>query len=246
MARPRAGSGIGEDAGRGASGSGRVRRKGWFVAVEGGEGAGKSTQAALLAEWLRDRGVACTLAREPGSTALGEAIREVVLARTDLDMPAESELLLILAARAAFVRDVVDPALARGDVVIADRFDLSTLAYQGYGRGLDLSLVRAAMEIVAGDLRPDLYVVLDVPVEAGAARRRVAGTKADRIEEAGARFLRAVRDGYVALAETEERVELVNGLGTPDQVRRRILDCLRRRLPAVFDILGGGAAGVER
>ncbi len=127
-----------------------------FIVIEGGEGAGKSTQAALLAEWLRERGVACTLARKPGSTALGEAIREVVLARTDLDMPAESELLLILAARAAFVRDVVDPALARGDVVIADRFDLSTLAYQGYGRGLNLSLVRAAMEIVVGDLRPDL------------------------------------------------------------------------------------------
>lgn len=207
---------------------------GCFVVLEGGEGAGKSTQAALLAEWLRDRGVHCTLAREPGSTGVGEAIREVVLARTDLDMPAESELLLILAARAAFVREVVRPALARGEVVIADRFDLSTLAYQGYGRGLDLSRVRAAMRIATGDLRPDLYLVLDVPVEEGVARRRAAGGSEDRIEGAGAGFLRAVRDGYVELAGAEERVELVSGLGTPDQVQTRILDCLSRRLPDAF------------
>ena len=208
--------------------------KGCFVVLEGGEGAGKSTQAALLARWLRDRGVPCTLAREPGSTGVGEAIREVVLGRTDLEMPAESELLLILAARAAFVREVVRPALARGDVVVADRFDLSTLAYQGYGRGLDLARVRAAMEVATGDLRPDLYVVLDVPVEEGEARRRAAGRGSDRIEGSGMGFLRAVRDGYVALAESEERVELVRGLGTPARVRGRILDCLRRHRPDVF------------
>ena len=208
--------------------------KGCFVVLEGGEGAGKSTQAALLARWLHDRGVPCTLAREPGSTGVGEAIREVVLGRTDLEMPAESELLLILAARAAFVREVVRPALARGEVVVADRFDLSTLAYQGYGRGLDLERVRAAMEMATGDLRPDLYLVLDVPVEEGAARRRAAGGGADRIEGAGADFLRAVKDGYVELAAAEERVELLSGLGSPSRVQERILGCLRRRLPEVF------------
>ncbi len=209
-------------------------RKGCFVVLEGGEGAGKSTQAALLAQWLRDRGVSCTLAREPGSTGVGEAIREVVLGRTDLEMPAESELLLILAARAAFVREVVRPALARGEVVVADRFDLSTLAYQGYGRGLDLAQVRAAMEVATGDLRPDLYLVLDVPVEEGVARRRAAGGSADRIEGAGADFLRAVRDGYLELAGAGERVELVSGLGSPLRVQERLLGCLRRRLPDVF------------
>lgn len=208
--------------------------KGCFVVLEGGEGAGKSTQAALLAEWLAERGVPYTLAREPGSTAVGEAIREVVLGRPDLEMPAESELLLILAARAAFVREVVRPALARGEVVVADRFDLSTLAYQGYGRGLDLSRVRAAMEIATGDLRPDLYLVLDVPVEEGAARRRAAGGGADRIEGAGSGFLRAVRAGYLELAGTGRRVELVGGLGSPLRVRERILGCLGRRLPDVF------------
>ena len=208
--------------------------RGCFVVLEGGEGAGKSTQAALLARWLRDRGVPCTLAREPGSTGVGEAIREVVLGRTDLEMPAESELLLILAARAAFVREVVRPALARGEVVVADRFDLSTLAYQGYGRGLDLARVRAAMEVATGDLRPDLYLVLDVPVEEGVARRRAAGGSEDRIEGAGADFLRAVRDGYLELAEAGERVELVSGLGSSLRVQERVLGCLRRRLPDVF------------
>lgn len=209
-------------------------RLGCFVVLEGGEGAGKSTQAALLAEWLRERGVPCTLAREPGSTAVGEAIREVVLGRTELEMPAESELLLILAARAAFVREVVRPALARGDVVVADRFDLSTLAYQGYGRGLDLARVRAAMEVATAGLRPDLYLVLDVPVEEGVARRRAAGGGADRIEGAGADFLHAVRDGYLELAGAGERVELVSGLGSPLHVQERLLDRLRRRLPDVF------------
>ncbi len=208
---------------------------GCFVVLEGGEGAGKSTQAALLAEWLGERGVPCTLAREPGSTGVGEAIREVVLGRTDLEMPAESELLLILAARAAFVRQVVRPALARSEVVIADRFDLSTLAYQGYGRGLDLVRVRAAMRITTGDLRPDLYLVLDVPVEEGVARRRTAGGAADRIEGAGVHFLRTVRNGYLELAETENRVHAVSGLGTPTEVHQRILCQLRRHLPEVFE-----------
>ena len=216
--------------------------RGRFVVLEGGEGAGKSTQAALLAEWLRERGVPRTLAREPGSTGVGEAIREVVLGRKDLEMPAESELLLILAARAAFVREVVRPALARGEVVVADRFDLSTLAYQGYGRGLDLSRVRAAMEVATGDLRPDLYLVLDVPVEEGVARRRTAGGGADRIEAAGTDFLRAVRDGYLELARAGERVEMVSGLGSPESVRERILDCLRRRLPTVFGPAGDARA----
>src|SRR5690606_41568775 len=114
-----------------------------FVVREGGEGVGKSTQAPLRGECLRYAGVPSVATREPGGTPVGEAIREVVLGRADLDMPAETELLLILAARAAFVRDVVRPALEAGKVVLADRFSLSTLAYQGYGRGIDLDAVRS-------------------------------------------------------------------------------------------------------
>lgn len=208
--------------------------KGCFVVLEGGEGAGKSTQAALLSGWLAERGVPHTLAREPGSTGVGEAIREVVLGRTDLEIPAESELLLILAARAAFVREVVRPALSRGEVVIADRFDLSTLAYQGHGRGLELATVRAAMRVATGDLRPDLYLVLDVPMKEGLVRRLAAGGDTDRIEGAGGDFMRRVRAGYLELARTEERVHVVSGLGTSGQVQERILSQLRLHLPYVF------------
>ena len=111
---------------------------GRFIVLEGGEGCGKTTQAALLSGWFSQAGIDHRLAREPGGTAVGEAIRSVVLDHRDLHMPPECELFLILAARAAFVRDVVRPALDEGRLVLADRFALSTLAYQGYARGLDL------------------------------------------------------------------------------------------------------------
>ena len=109
--------------------------EGRFIVLEGGDGVGKTTQAALLSSWFTAVGLPHVSTREPGGTPVGEAIRELVLGRSDLDMPSESELLLILAARAAFVRDVVRPALAQGKLVLADRFSLSTLAYQGFGRG---------------------------------------------------------------------------------------------------------------
>lgn len=216
-----------------------MKEGGRFIVLEGGEGAGKSTQAALLSAWMRAAGVDHRLAREPGGTAVGEAIRSVVLSRTDLDMPAESELFLILAARAAFVRDVVRPALQQGMLVVADRFALSTLAYQGYGRGLDLDEVRRANALATGGLEPDLYVVLDVPVAEGAARQRRDGLPPDRIERAGPDFLQRVRDGYLALARTEPTVRVVDGSGAPEEVHRRIRGLLVSELPATFVGAGG-------
>ena len=121
-----------------------------FVVLEGVEGSGKSTQVRLLSAWLAEMGVAHATTREPGGTAVGEAIRGVLLDRDGLEMPPETELLLVLAARAAFVRDVVRPALERGETVLADRFDLSTFAYQGFGRGLDLETVRRLNEFATG------------------------------------------------------------------------------------------------
>ena len=109
---------------------------GRFIVVEGVEGAGKTTQVRLLSSWLSERGVRHVVAREPGGTPIGEAIRSVVLDRPDLTVSAQSELFLVLAARAAFVRDVVRPTLEKGETVVSDRFDLSTFAYQGFGRGL--------------------------------------------------------------------------------------------------------------
>ena len=125
-----------------------------FIVLEGGDGVGKTTHVALLSAWFTALGLPHVSTREPGGTPVGEAIRSVVLGRPGLDMPDETELLLILAARAAFVRDVVRPALERGETVLADRFSLSTLAYQGYGRGLDLERVRQAIDFATGGLAP--------------------------------------------------------------------------------------------
>lgn len=211
-----------------------MRDAGRFIVLEGGEGVGKSTQAALLGAWLEALGVPHVVTREPGGTPVGEAVRSVVLARTDLDMPAESELFLYLASRAAFVRDVVRPALEAGKTVIADRFDLSTLAYQGFGRGLDVDEVRQAIGLATGGLTPDLYVFLDLPVDVGAARQRDEGKSPDRIEREGEAFLRRVRQGYLELAGREPNVRVVDGAGAPGEVHDRVRRLLEREFPETF------------
>ncbi len=214
-----------------------------FIVLEGGDGSGKTTQVALLSDWLDELGVEHVATREPGGTPLGEAVRSVVLGRTDLDVPAASELFLYLASRAAFVRDVVRPALAAGKVVVSDRFDLSTLAYQGYGRGLPVEEVRRAIALATGGLRPDVTLLLDVEVEEGVARRRAGGNRAgrfdllhepDRIEREGDVFLRRVREGYLALAADDERVRVLSGLGSPTQVQERVRAALTGLFPETF------------
>jgi len=205
---------------------------GGFVVLEGLDGVGKSTQVALLAAWLEGASVPHLVVREPGGTPVGEAIREVVLSR-DLDVGPESELLLMLAARAALVRDVVRPALAVGKLVIADRFALSTLAYQAYGRGLDPDRVRPVLDIATGGLRPDLYVVLDLPLQDSAERRRGNALRPDRIEREGEGFRRKVREAYLALAEAEPDVAVLDARGTPVEVHERVRGLLAARLPAL-------------
>ena len=211
-----------------------MAERGRFIVLEGADGVGKTTQVALLSAWMDALGVASLITREPGGTPVGEAIRSVVLHRADLDVPPESELLLILAARAAFVRQVVRPALESGTTVVADRFALSTLAYQGYGRGLELDRVRAGIDIATGGLRPDLYVLLDLPVEEASERRSRSAAAPDRIEREGAAFRRAVRDGYLALVESEPDVELVDARGTPEEVHERIRGRILARFPGTF------------
>jgi dTMP kinase len=205
-----------------------------FLVLEGVEGAGKTTQVGLLSRWLESQGVRHCTTREPGGTPVGEALRSLVLSRTDLDLSPESELLAILAARAAFVKDVVRPALERGETVVSDRYDLSTFAYQGWGRGLDLEDVRRISAFAAGGLTPDLYVLLDVPVEVGANRQREQGKGADRFEGEGAGFLSRVREGYLALARSEPSVRLVDARGTPDAVHEKVTSLLRGEFPETF------------
>jgi dTMP kinase len=210
--------------------------RGRFVVLEGVEGAGKSTQARMLGEWLESCGIPFTLTREPGGTEVGEAIRNVVQDRPELSVPPETELLLYLAARTAFVKELALPVLKRGELLIADRFSLSTYAYQGYGRGLDLDEVRRMDRFVTGGLAPDIYVVLDLPVEEGRARQKAAGKIEDRLESSGESFLEAVGRGYRELAAKDETVELVDALGTPLEVHERVREVLRRDLPETFVI----------
>jgi len=216
----------------GGSMHGGTARWGLFVVLEGIEGSGKSTQARLLSEWLTSRGVDHVLAREPGGTQVGEEIRRALLHGGEV--PARTELLLMLGARAAFVEQVVKPALARGAVVIADRYELSSLAYQGGGRGLGFDEVRAVNAFATGGLRPDITLVLDVPLEEGTRRRTEAGADPDRIERAGDAFHRAVAGAYRLLSETEPGVVAVPGAGEPAAVHASIVQLLAGRFPETF------------
>ena len=213
-------------------------RRGRFVVLEGVEGAGKSTQVRMLGEWLETCGIPFTLTREPGGTEVGEAIRHVVQDRPELSVPPETELLLYLAARAAFVQEVALPVLERGELLIADRFSLSTYAYQGFGRGLDLEAVRRMDRFASGGLTPDIYAVLDLPVEEGRARQKAAGKREDRLESSGKGFLEVVGRGYRELAGIQENVRLVDARGTPLEVQTRVREVLRRELPETFASCG--------
>lgn len=205
-----------------------------FIVLEGVEGAGKSTQVRLLSAWLEAASVPHVTAREPGGTALGEGLRTLLLDHREMHVPAESELLMMLAARAAFVHEIVRPALDAGTTVLADRFDFSTFAYQGYGRGLDLGEVKRMNGFATGGLRPDLTVVLDLPVGEGAERQSREGRERDRIEEEGHAFLERVRDGYRALARDDGRARTVDARGSTDEVHRRIRGLLQATFPETF------------
>ncbi|MEE8385557.1 MAG: dTMP kinase [Dehalococcoidia bacterium] len=208
--------------------------KGHFIVLEGGEGVGKTTQLGLLSDWLRALDLPCSTAREPGGTPVGEAIREVLLHRTQMVMPAETELLLMLAARAAFVREVVEPALDRGEIVVADRFDLSSMAYQGYGRGLGADEVRRVNAFATGGVRPDLYIVLDIPVADGLRRKQGDEAGADRIEQEGGKFMEEVRRGYLELAAEMPEATVVDASGTPEEVHQGVRGALAEAFPETF------------
>ncbi|MEX2529066.1 MAG: dTMP kinase [Gemmatimonadota bacterium] len=205
-----------------------------FLVLEGGEGAGKTTQVERLATWLRHRAWGVTTAREPGGTQVGESIRSLLLQGDDVHIPPRSELFLMLAARAAFVDEVVAPALQRGEMVLADRFDLSTFAYQGFGRGLPLPEVREANRLAVGAVVPDLYLVLDVPVAVGQERQRAEGKGLDRMEREGAAFLETVGKGYWELTASEPRACRIPAGGSPDDVHLRIVQALEERFPETF------------
>ena len=197
--------------------------RGRFITFEGGEGCGKSTQVRRLKEALEREGVEVVLTREPGGTWLAEEIRRLIKDQTT-DAPCDrSELLLFLAARAQLVRNVIRPALDAGKWVVSDRFSDSTLAYQGYGRGLPLGSMKDMNAFACEGLSPDLTLLLEVSPETSQARMRereaATQTAADRIERAGAEFHARLRAGFAELAKAEpERIVTVDANGSPDDV----------------------------
>ncbi|CAN7363426.1 MULTISPECIES: dTMP kinase [Pseudomonas] len=172
---------------------------GLFITLEGPEGAGKSTNRDFLAERLRSHGVDVVLTREPGGTPLAERIRELLLAPSDEAMAADTELLLMFAARAQHIAGVIRPALARGQVVLCDRFTDATYAYQGGGRGLPVERIAQLEAFVQGELRPDLTLVFDLPVDVGLSRAAARG-RLDRFEQEDRGFFEAVRQTYLQRA----------------------------------------------
>lgn len=210
--------------------------RGLFLTFEGVDGAGKSTQVAMLVERLEAAGHEVVSLREPGGTTISEKIRALLLSPENSEMSPECELLLFEASRAQLVREVIEPALARGAVVVCDRFYDSTHAYQAGGRGFDDALVRRANELGSCGLVPDVTLVLDMdPAEAFSRAGRRG--KHDRMEAEGLAFQQRVRADYLALAEAEPaRVRLVSAAGTPEQVAASIDAVL-----AEVGLLGGAA-----
>ena len=202
---------------------------GLFITLEGPEGAGKSTNREYLAERLRDAGIEVVLTREPGGTPLAERIREVLLAPVDEAMHADTELLLVFAARAQHLAEVIRPALARGAVVLCDRFTDSTYAYQGAGRGLSLERIAALETFVQGDLRPDLTLVFDLPIEIGMARASARG-RLDRFELEGRVFFEAVRAAFLQRAAADPQRYLLVDAAQPLAQVQQALDGLLPQL----------------
>lgn len=200
-------------------------KQGVLITFEGGEGAGKSTQIARLAAHLRDAGRAVTLTREPGGTSFGEEARRILKhAPYGATLTDEAELLLFLAARAQLVREVIRPALDRGEIVLCDRFTDSTLAYQGAGRGLDDALIRRLNDFATGGLAPDRTYFLDVPTSIGLARAGKRADAADRLETLGEGFHERVRRSFDALAKAEPaRIRTLDATRAPETVFAEIL-----------------------
>jgi dTMP kinase len=205
---------------------------GTFITIEGGEGAGKSTIMQRVAAWLNARGQHVVSTREPGGTELAEKLRAILLDRNTVGLAGQAELLLMFAARAQHLAELIRPALERGDTVLCDRFTDATWAYQGGGRGLPREDIAALELLVHGDLQPDLTLLLDLPVEQGLQRASRRGA-ADRFEEEPAEFLERVREAYLErAAAAPQRFVLVDAAGSAEAVWTQVERTLQERFPA--------------
>jgi dTMP kinase len=206
--------------------------KGRFITLEGGEGAGKSTMLERVGAWLEDSGRRVVKSREPGGTELAEQLRNLLLDRNTLSVSGQAELLLMFAARAQHLDELIRPALERGDWVLCDRFTDATWAYQGGGRGVASADISALEQLVHGDLQPDLTLLLDLPVEQG-LRRAFRRSEADRFEQESPVFFERVRAAYLdRAAAAPGRFAVIDASRSVDEVWSQILTVLQERLVA--------------
>lgn len=209
-----------------------TRPRGRFMTVEGIEGVGKTTQVARISAVLQSRGIAHVVTREPGGTVLAEKIRELVLSARGEELPPVAELLLMFAARAVHLANHIEPNLCAGRWVICDRFTDATYAYQGAGRGMSEKDIGRLESLVQGDRRPDLTLVLDVPVSVGLERskKRDAGKTRDRFERERTEFFERVREGYLSRARAEPvRMVVIDAALPVDRVSAQIVAALESR-----------------
>jgi dTMP kinase len=198
--------------------------KGKFFTFEGIDGCGKSTQLSRVAERLKSNGTHCIVTREPGGAAISEKIRELLISPDNKGMCSETELLLYLAARAQHIREIIKPAVDRGEIVLCDRFEQATFAYQGGGRGLDVEAIRVINNFATGGITPDMTFIIDIPVEVSQERLNKIGKGKDRMESAGARFFERVRACYINAASTNpQKIKLLDGTKGVDELTDEIL-----------------------
>ena len=223
-----------------------MKHSGKFITFEGLDGCGKSTQLEREAARLRQQDLPVVTTQEPGGTATGQRIRDIVLHATSLKLSATTELALMFAARSQHIEEVILPALQAGKIVLCDRFTDSSVAYQGYGRGIAPDAIRTLEDLFCRGLRPDLTIILDIDPATGMnrarARNRAAQEKDTRFEEEGLEFFRRVRKGYEEIARLEpERVRIIDGKGSMDDVHRQVCKVVDAFLKAGGS---GGASGV--
>lgn len=208
-------------------------KKGIFISIEGGEGSGKTTQTEFIRRYLAGRGFDVLLTFEPGGTKVGKRIRRIILDPSSRGIDRICELFLYLADRAQHVRDVIEPALKKGQVVVSDRFTDATVAYQGFGRGISRQLIRILNTAAASGVKPDLTICLDLGPHEGLRRAKRKGIK-DRIEDEGLSFHERVREGYLRSAgEEPSRIKIVKVVSPPSRVfgsiKKHIDSVIRRR-----------------
>ncbi len=202
-----------------------------FITLEGPEGSGKSSQLPALAEFLRKAGYDVVVTREPGGTVVGDQIRDVLMKMENVSIVPRTEILLFLAARAQHVEELIRPALAEGKVVLCDRYGDSTLAYQGYGHATDLETLRLLLDFATGGLRPDLTLLLDVPVSKGMARKRENDSEWNRLDAYTEAFHERVRQGYLSLAAAEpDRWQIIDASQTKQTVQDEMRAAVLSRL----------------